>query len=234
MDLKKYVYCALDFSSLEKTLNFTQEISKEIGGVKLGLEFFLKYGIEGVQKIKQFGIPIFLDLKLNDIPNTVKKAAQNVINLNPEFLTVHISGGKNMLKELVKVKNKTKIIGVTMLTSLEKNDLKSFGINISESVFVEKLTKVGCESGVDGVVSSPLEVKQLREKFGNKLIYITPGIRMSNDNSDDQKRLSTPGKAISDGSSLLVIGRSITSSVNPINSINKIIANIRTEIESKN
>ena len=121
-----------------------------------------------------------------------------------------------------------------MLTSLEKNDLKSFGINISESVFVEKLTKVGCESGVDGVVSSPLEVKQLREKFGNKLIYITPGIRMSNDNSDDQKRLSTPGKAISDGSSLLVIGRSITSSVNPINSINKIIANIRTEIESKN
>lgn len=234
MDLKKYVYCALDFSSLEKTLNFTQEISKEIGGVKLGLEFFLKYGIEGVQKIKKFGLPIFLDLKLNDIPNTVKKAAHNIINLNPEFLTVHISGGKNMLKELVKVKNKTKIIGVTMLTSLDKNDLKSFGINISESTFVEKLTKVGFESGVDGVVSSPLEVKQLRNKFGGKLIYITPGIRMSNDNRNDQKRLSTPGKAISDGSSLLVIGRTITSSTNPINVINKIIANIRTEIESKN
>jgi orotidine-5'-phosphate decarboxylase len=234
MDLKKYVYCALDFSSLEKTLNFTQEISKEIGGVKLGLEFFLKYGIEGVKKIKKFGVPIFLDLKLNDIPNTVKKAVQNIINLNPEFLTVHISGGKNMLKELVKVKNKTKIIGVTLLTSLDKKDLKSFGINISESTFVEKLTKVGFESGVDGVVSSPLEVKQLRNKFGKKLIYITPGIRMANDNSNDQKRLSTPGKAISDGSSLLVIGRTITSSTNPINSINKIIANIRSEIESKN
>ena len=234
MDLKKYVYCALDFSSLEKTLNFTQEISKEIGGVKLGLEFFLKYGIDGVQKIKKFGVPIFLDLKLNDIPNTVKKAAQNVINLNPEFLTVHISGGKNMLKELVKVKRKTKIIGVTMLTSLDKNDLKSFGINISESAFVEKLTKVGFESGVDGVVSSPLEVKQLKEKFGKRLIFVTPGIRMSSDNSNDQKRVSTPGKAISDGSSLLVIGRSITSSINPLNSINKIIANIRTEIESKN
>jgi len=139
-----------------------------------------------------------------------------------------------MLKELVKVKNKTKIIGVTLLTSLDKKDLKSFGINISESTFVEKLTKVGFESGVDGVVSSPLEVKQLRNKFGKKLIYITPGIRMANDNSNDQKRLSTPGKAISDGSSLLVIGRTITSSTNPINSINKIIANIRSEIESKN
>lgn len=232
MDLKKYVYCALDFSSLEKTLNFTQEISKEIGGVKLGLEFFLKYGIEGVKKIKKFGVPIFLDLKLNDIPNTVKKAAQNVIDMNPEFLSVHISGGKNMLKELVKVKDKTKIIGVTMLTSLDRDDLKSFGINISESIFVEKLTQVGCESGVDGVVSSPLEVKQLSKKFGKKLIYITPGIRMSNNCNNDQKRISTPGKAISDGSSLLVIGRTITSSKNPINSINKIISNIRSEIES--
>ena len=234
MDLKKYVYCALDFSSLNKTLNFTHQISKEIGGIKIGLEFFLKYGIDGVQKMKKFGVPIFLDLKLHDIPNTVKKAVENIISLEPELLTVHLSGGKEMIKEVIKVKKKTKIIGVTMLTSLDKNDLYNIGLNIPESKFVDNLTKIGLSEGIDGVVSSPLEVKEIRKKYGNKLIYVTPGIRMIEDDVNDQKRLSTPGQAISDGASILVVGRSITSSKNPITSINKIISNIRSEIESKN
>ena len=234
MKLKNYVYCALDFSDLNQTLNFTDKVCKHIGGVKVGLEFFVKYGIEGVSKIKNFGIPVFLDLKLHDIPNTIKNTTENIIKIKPHLLTIHLTGGSEMIKQVCKIKEDTKIIGVTMLTSLDRNDLKAFGVEIPESEFVESLTSLGIRSGIDGVVSSPLELTKLKKKFGNSLTYVTPGIRLNKDIKNDQKRVSSPGQAVLDGSSLLVIGRPITMSRNPIKSIEKILENIRESLESRN
>ena len=234
MKLKNYVYCALDFSDLNQTLNFTDKVCKHIGGVKVGLEFFVKYGIEGVLKIKNFGIPVFLDLKLHDIPNTVKNTTENIIKIKPQLLTIHLTGGSEMIKQVCKIKEDTKIIGVTMLTSLDRNDLKAFGVEMPESKFVESLTSLGMRSGIDGVVSSPLELTKLKKKFGNSLTYVTPGIRLNKDIKNDQKRVSSPGQAVLDGSSLLVVGRPITMSRNPIKSIEEIIENIRESLESRN
>ncbi len=229
MSFKNKIFCALDFSELDETIQFTNKIKNHIGGIKVGLEFFCKNGPDGVKRLKEFGLPIFLDLKLHDIPNTVARAFKNLIDLSPEYLTIHLTGGKLMIKQLIKYKKKTKLIGVSMLTSLDNQDLKESGIMCNEISYVEKLVKIGVSSGIDGVVSSPREVKLLREKF-QKLILVTPGIRLPDDNKNDQKRTETPGKAIKNGSSLLIIGRTITKSPNPILSIEKIIQNIENEI----
>ena len=229
MSLKKKIFCALDFSELDQTIQFTDKIKDHIGGIKIGLEFFCKNGPAGVEKMKEFELPIFLDLKLHDIPNTVAKAFRNLESLSPDYLTVHLNGGKKMINELIKYKKKTKIIGVSMLTSLDQKDLKESGIMCDENSYVEKLVKIGVSSGIDGVVSSPREVKLLRKKFEN-LILVTPGIRLPNENKNDQKRTETPAKAIKDGSSMLIIGRTITKSSDPILSIEKIIQNIENEI----
>ena len=220
MNFKNKIFCALDFSELEQTIKFINVIKNHIGGIKIGLEFFCKNGPAGVQKLKKFELPIFLDLKLHDIPNTVAKAFKNLISLSPDYLTVHLNGGKRMIEELIKV---------SMLTSLDQNDLKKTGVMCDEVSYVEKLVKIGVSSGIDGVVSSPKEVKVLRKKF-EKLILVTPGIRLPEDDQNDQKRIETPGKAIKNGSSLLIIGRTITKSINPISSIEKIIENIKNEI----
>ena len=229
MSLKNKIFCALDFSDIDQTIQFTHKIKNHIGGIKIGLEFFCKNGPTGVEKLKEFELPIFLDLKLHDIPNTVTKAFKNLISLSPDYFTVHLNGGKRMIEELIQYKKKTKLIGVSMLTSLDKKDLKESGIMCDEISYIEKLTNIGVSSGIDGVVSSPKEVKLLRKKF-EKLIIVTPGIRLSNDNKNDQKRTSTPGTAIKNGSSLLVIGRTITESINPVSTIEKIILNIENEI----
>tara|TARA_Y100001935_G_scaffold136732_1_gene113135 strand:- start:11 stop:700 length:690 start_codon:yes stop_codon:yes gene_type:complete len=229
MSLKKKIFCALDFSELDQTIQFTDKIKDHIGGIKIGLEFFCKNGPAGVEKMKEFELPIFLDLKLHDIPNTVVNAFRNLESLSPDYLTVHLNGGQRMINELIKYKKKTKIIGVSMLTSLDQKDLKESGIMCDENSYVEKLVKIGVSSGIDGVVSSPREVKLLRKKFEN-LILVTPGIRLPNENKNDQKRTETPAKAIKDGSSMLIIGRTITKSSDPILSIEKIIQNIENEI----
>ena len=230
MKPKDYVFCALDFSDLDETLNFANKIYKDIGGLKVGLELFVKYGIEGVLKIQKFGIPIFLDLKFNDIPNTVKKSVENVLKIEPDLMTIHLTGGSKMINEVCKIKGNTKIIGVSLLTSLDQNDLDNFGLKIPQSQFVHNLSVMGVSSGIDGLVCSPLEVQNLRTKFGNKLIYVTPGIRFNKDNKNDQKRISSPGSAVLSGSSLLVIGRPITESSNPTKIVKKIIKDISEKI----
>ena len=225
MNTKRFIFCALDFTDLKKTLDFTEIIKNNIGGVKLGLEFFSKNGPQGVEKMKKFGLPIFLDLKLHDIPNTVKQSLKNVLSLEPDFLTVHLSGGYRMIEVLQDIKKQTKIIGVSLLTSLDNEDLKNMGINLKSNEFVEHLLKIGVNAGIDGIVSSAQEVDNLKKKF-NDLIFVTPGIRLSSDKTDDQKRTKSPRSAIASGSDLLVIGRPITESKNPVSSINEIINNI--------
>ncbi len=225
MNTKRFIFCALDFTDLKKTLDFTEIIKNNIGGIKLGLEFFSKNGPQGVEKMKKFGLPIFLDLKLHDIPNTVKQSLKNVLSLEPDFLTVHLSGGYRMIEVLQDIKKQTKIIGVSLLTSLDNEDLKNMGINLKSNEFVEHLVKIGVNAGIDGIVSSAQEVDNLKKKF-NDLLFVTPGIRLYSDKTDDQKRTKSPKSAIASGSDLLVIGRPITESKNPVNSINEIINNI--------
>ena len=225
MNTKRFIFCALDFTDLRKTLDFAEIIKNNVGGIKLGLEFFSENGPQGVEKIKKFGLPIFLDLKLHDIPNTVKQSLKNVLNLEPDYLTVHLSGGYKMIEILQDIKKQTKIIGVSLLTSLDNEDLKNMGINLDSSEFVERLVKIGVNAGIDGIVSSAQEVESLKKKF-NELIFVTPGIRLSSSKTDDQKRIESPRSAIASGSDLLVIGRPITESKNPISSINEIINNI--------
>ena len=225
MNTKRFIFCALDFTDLKKTLDFTEIIKNNVGGIKLGLEFFSKNGPQGVEKMKKFGLPIFLDLKLHDIPNTVKQSLKNVLSLEPDFLTVHLSGGYRMIEALQDIKKQTKIIGVSLLTSLDNEDLKNMGINLKSNEFVEHLVKIGVNAGIDGIVSSAHEVDNLKKKF-NDLIFVTPGIRLSSDKTDDQKRTKSPRSAIASGSDLLVIGRPITKSKNPVSSINEIINNI--------
>ena len=225
METKKYIFCALDFSDLNQSILFTKKIKNHIGGIKLGLEFFTKNGPKGVEKIKEIGLPVFLDLKLHDIPNTVKQSLKNVLDLSPNYVTVHLSGGYKMLEELKDIKKDTKIIGVSMLTSLDDEDLKKMGYNIGQKIFIENLVKSGVEAGIDGIVSSPREVKELKKNYKN-LIFVTPGIRLPSNSRDDQKRIESPRFAVKSGSNILVIGRPITTSKDPLNSIKKIIENI--------
>ena len=225
MNTKRFIFCALDFTDLKKTLDFTEIIKNNVGGIKLGLEFFSKNGPQGVEKMKKFGLPIFLDLKLHDIPNTVKRSLKNVLSLEPDFLTVHLSGGYRMIEVLQDIKKQTKIIGVSLLTSLDNEDLKNMGISLKSNEFVEHLVKIGVNAGIDGIVSSAQEVDNLKKKF-NDLLFVTPGIRLYSDKTDDQKRTKSPKSAIASGSDLLVIGRPITQSKNPVSSINEIINNI--------
>ena len=228
MEKKKLIFCALDFTNLQESINFTNKIKNHIGGIKLGLEFFTKNGPDGVEKIKKIGLPIFLDLKFHDIPNTVKQSIKNVLDLSPDYITVHLSGGYQMIKELNDIKRKTKIIGVSMLTSLDDKDLKNMGVNFGKQNFINNLVKIGVKAGIDGIVCSPKEVEYLKKSYKN-LIFVTPGIRLPSENKDDQKRVESPKFAVKAGSDILVIGRSITKSKNPVNTLKKIVQNINDE-----
>ena len=232
MKYKKKIYCAIDITNLNKATNFVSKISSHLGGIKLGLEFFMKNGYEGVKEMKNLGLPIFLDLKLNDIPNTVERAAQNILDLEPEYLSVHINGGLDMLTKLVSIKKKTKILGVSMLTSLDNSDLKSFGFKIDSKEYVKNLLKIGIKAGIDGIVSSAHEVPFIKKIVkSKKFTYVTPGIRLPQDSTDDQKRIISPGEALKLGASVLIIGRSITQSKNPIEKIERICESIEVKLD---
>ncbi len=233
MTLRDKIFCALDFSDVDETIHYVEIIKEHIGGIKLGLEFFCKNGPKGIERLKKFELPIFLDLKLHDIPNTVTKAVKNLTYLKPDYLTVHLNGGKRMIEDIAEVKQNIKIIGVSMLTSLNESDLEDFGLECKVEQYVENLVKIGSFSKIDGVVVSPVELKELRKKFKN-LIFVTPGIRLPDDSQDDQKRVETPGTAIKNGANILVIGRSITNSKDPIQSIKKIMDNINYELKNTN
>ena len=235
MNFKNFIFCAIDFTDLEQSKKLISKIQKHIGGIKIGLEFFSENGPQGFLEIKKLGIPIFLDLKLKDIPNTVKKSAQNLINLKPDYLSIHLSGGFKMVEDVVSIKNNTKILGISMLTSLDDSDLKSFGYSLSSLDYVENLAKIGERAGIDGLVSSAHEIPNLKRHLNNtKMLFVTPGIRFSNNEINDQKRINSPGQAINNGSNMLIIGRSITQSSDPINSIQSILRDVEKHYEDKN
>ena len=207
------IILALDTSNLDKAINITKKIKHKIFTIKLGLEFFNANGKEGVKKFNEIGITnLMLDLKLNDIPETVYKSIKTLEDIKFGFLTIHGQGGKSMIEKAKKaaseIKSKPNVMMVTILTALSDRDLKDMGNDNTVTQQVEKLAKVAKETNV-GVVCSGHEAKIVRKIIGSNLLIFTPGIRMENDSKNDQKRICTPAESIKNGSNKIIMGRSL-------------------------
>ena len=204
---------ALDTTNLDKAIDIAQKIKNKIFTIKLGLEFFNAHGKEGVKKFNEIGITnLMLDLKLKDIPETVYKAIKALDNIQFGFLTIHGQGGKSMIDKAKKaadeIKSRPKIMMVTILTTLNDEDLKTIGSNSTVNEQVEKLAILAKETSV-GIVCSGREAKNVRKIIGADLLIFTPGIRMNKDNKDDQQRVCTPMESIKNGSDKIIMGRSL-------------------------
>jgi orotidine-5'-phosphate decarboxylase len=211
----KSIFVAIDTPDLERARALARQVKSGAGGVKLGLEFFCANGPSGVHEIASLGLPIFLDLKLHDIPNTVAKAVQSLRPLEPAVLTVHAAGGRAMLEEAkAAAPEKTKVVGVTVLTSLDGADLKSIGVAGQPDQQVERLASLAKTAGLDGIVCSGAEVAAAKGSWPNGF-FVVPGVRPEGAGLADQKRVVTPRAALDAGASILVIGRPITGAEDP-------------------
>jgi orotidine-5'-phosphate decarboxylase len=212
--IKAPIVLAVDTPKLETAIAWVKATQDHISVYKLGLEFFLTFGSEGVKAIQgETDSDIFLDLKLHDIPHTVSGAAQAVAHLAPRFLTVHASGGRAMVKAAVNVLPNTKVTGVTILTSLSDADVAEIGFRSAALESAVDLAKVAVNAGAAAIVCSPLEISAVRQQIGTDPIIITPGVRpLDMVGTDDQQRTMTPKDAIAAGANLVVIGRPITQS----------------------
>lgn len=209
------IYVAIDTPDLERAKQLGQSVRNHVGGIKLGLEFFCANGRPGVREMAALGLPIFLDLKLHDIPNTVAKAIQSLRPLDPAILTVHAAGGRAMLEDAkAMAPTGTRVVAVTVLTSLDRDDLGTIGVSGDPHAQVERLTALAREAGIDGVVCSGHEVAAARRLWPEGF-FVVPGVRPADGNHADQKRVMTPRAALDAGASVLVIGRPITQAENP-------------------
>jgi orotidine-5'-phosphate decarboxylase len=225
------IILALDTTNLHQALETTKKVIDKIFTVKLGLEFFNANGKNGIQKFNNIGVNnLMLDLKLKDIPQTVYKAIKALDNIKFGFLTIHAQGGKAMIEKAKEaaseIKSQPKILMVTILTSLNDDDLKIMGNNSSVVQQVEHFAKMAKEMGV-GVVCSGHEAKTVRKILGSNLQIFTPGVRMPNDNSDDQQRVCTPLESIKNGSDKIIMGRSLIKG-NIEENLNQITESIKT------
>ena len=225
------IILALDTTDVHQALETTKKIIDKIFTVKLGLEFFNANGKSGIQKFNDIGVNnLMLDLKLKDIPQTVYKAIKALDDIKFGFLTIHAQGGKAMIEKAKEaaseIKSQPKILMVTILTSLNDNDLKIMGNDSGVMQQVEHFAKIAKEMGV-GVVCSGHEAKTVRKILGSNLQIFTPGVRMPNDNSDDQQRVCTPLESIKNGSDKIIIGRSLIKG-NIEENINQVAESIKT------
>ncbi len=219
----KKIIVALDSNNFNQTIKLVKILKKEVFAFKIGYQFFFNFGLIGYKKIYSICPRIFLDLKLHDIPNTVNKGLEALKKIKPIFTTIHISGGDHMMSSSNTSEGKTKILGVSILTSLDTRQTKKYYNQNDISLLVKKFSKYAKKNGLDGVICSPSEIKHIRKEVGKNFLIITPGIRI-NDNikNDDQKRVETPKKAIEMGANYLVIGRPITKSKNPLKVLKEI------------
>ncbi|MBF6601968.1 MAG: orotidine-5'-phosphate decarboxylase [Sphingorhabdus sp.] len=209
------IFVALDTPNLDDALTIARSVKGHVGGLKLGLEFFCANGHHGVYEIQKLGLPIFLDLKLHDIPNTVAKAMQAINVLEPAIVTVHASGGRAMMEGAkAAAGSNTKVVGVTLLTSLDERDMERIGYSGSTHDQVSRLTELAMEAGLDGIVCSGNEVGAAH-KIWKDGFFVVPGLRPSDGKAGDQKRTVTPRAARDHGASILVIGRPITAAEDP-------------------
>ena len=210
--MKAPIVLAVDTPDLEIAKQWISCTQKSVSVYKLGLEFFLTFGHDGVRAIKnETDADIFLDLKLHDIPHTVKGAATSIASLQPRFLTVHASGGPAMIEAAVAAIPKTDVTAVTILTSLSEDDLLRIGFASPSLESAVALASLAVNAGARAIVCSPLEIEAIRATVGPSIHIITPGVRPASEmGSDDQKRTMTPRDAITAGASYVVIGRPIT------------------------
>ena len=213
--MKSPIYVAIDTPDLERARSIANRVRRHVGGIKLGLEFFSANGRQGIRQMAELELPIFLDLKLHDIPNTVGKAVQALRPLDPAVLTVHAAGGRAMMEDAkAAAPAGTKVVAVTVLTSLDQNDLSSIGVSSDAHEQVVRLTELAREAGLDGVVCSGNEVAAAKKAWPGGF-FVVPGVRPANSHTGDQKRIMTPRAALDAGASILVVGRPITLAEDP-------------------
>jgi orotidine-5'-phosphate decarboxylase len=209
------VFVALDTILLDSAKTIAARVRNHVGGIKLGLEFFSANGPDGVREMAALGLPIFLDLKLHDIPNTVAKAVQALHPLQPAILTVHAAGGRAMMEDAkAAAPSGTKVVGVSVLTSLDEDDLAATGIAGDAHAQVMRLTALAREAGLDGIVCAGAEVAAAKKSWPDGF-FVVPGLRPAEGRAGDQKRVMTPRKALDAGASILVVGRPITQAADP-------------------
>jgi orotidine-5'-phosphate decarboxylase len=218
------IIVALDFSSAEQALSLTAKLDPTWCRVKVGKELFTAAGPQLVEKLMGKGFEVFLDLKFHDIPSTVANACKAAAALGVWMMNVHALGGRRMLsaaREAVPP-DSTKLIAVTLLTSMERTDLDEIGLNSDPQDAVQRLARLTHDCGLDGVVCSPREAVELRKMMGQSFCLVTPGIRPTDASLDEQKRISTPRQAIQNGADYLVIGRPITQASDPISMLRRL------------
>jgi orotidine-5'-phosphate decarboxylase len=222
------VAVALDAPDIDTAAHWATLVTPHVSTVKIGLELYLRYGPAVVASVRGgSGVSVFLDLKLHDIPNTVAGAARAVAKLHPEILTVHASGGADMIKAAVEAVPDTMVAGVTLLTSIGPADLADLGIAGGVSDAVRRMAVLAVSAGARGLVCSPQEAAAVRAEVGQDIVLITPGIRPSGTDSHDQARVATPQEALAAGADLLVVGRPITRAPDPGAAAAAIAASLR-------
>lgn len=221
------IFVAIDTPSLERAKQLAEQVRTNAGGVKLGLEFFSANGPAGVAAIAELGIPVFLDVKLHDIPNTVAKAVEALAPLEPAVLTVHAAGGRAMLEAAKAAASPaTKVVAVTVLTSLDGEDLRSIGVASEPREQVERLAELARSAGLDGIVCSGAEVAAAKSAWPEGF-FVVPGVRPTGGDVSDQKRVVTPRQALDDGASIIVIGRPVTGADDPAAALGEIAASLQ-------
>ncbi|MGI9461403.1 MAG: orotidine-5'-phosphate decarboxylase [Alphaproteobacteria bacterium] len=213
--MQKKIFLAVDTDDINYGIKIVKPLQDGLAGIKLGLEFFVANGIKGVMMMKENfpSLPLFLDLKFHDIPNTTKQAVKALLALEPFFLTIHAAGGVAMIefvkKTMMAHQAKTKLLAVTMLTSLSDDDLKILSIKKNTNDYILSQAMMARDAGADGVVIPAKATAMLRNNMGEDFILVCPGIRWNDDGSDDQKQVMPPKSAIDAGADYLVMGRGI-------------------------
>jgi orotidine-5'-phosphate decarboxylase len=221
------IIVALDVPTKRDALELIEKLSDRISFFKIGLQLYTAEGPEIVRAVSSTGSKVFLDLKLHDIPNTVARAVESANRLGVQMLTIHLSGGSDMIRAAIAARGDSMLLlGVTVLTSATEETLREIGIQDKVDDQVLRLAKLGVEAGIDGVVAGPHEIKTLRREFGDKIKIVVPGIRPSWSTPGDQKRVMTPRDALEAGADYLVIGRPIMAHRNPSEAAEKILAEI--------
>jgi orotidine-5'-phosphate decarboxylase len=229
------IIAALDLPTAEQALKLAQQIAPAVGAFKIGSQLFTSAGPDIVKKIRATGAAVFLDLKFHDIPNTVAKAVASAVRLDVQMLTIHTSGGSEMMNAAEESAQQTAnqaglnaplVLGVTVLTSSDSRTLLETGCDSNVGKQVERLATLAAKAGLRGLVCSPLEIADLREFLPSHFQLVTPGIRTGAEKADDQKRTLTPREAIQAGANWLVIGRPIYAAENPRAAAEKILESI--------
>ncbi|NOY85915.1 MAG: orotidine-5'-phosphate decarboxylase [Deltaproteobacteria bacterium] len=214
---------ALDMDDQDEACVLAEEVGEKVAALKVGAQLFSVAGPDIVRRIQGAGARVFLDLKFHDIPNTVRKAVEAVVPLGISFFTVHASGGRDMISAAKDAAGDSKVLAVTILTSLGKGDMSEIGFGGDIEEQVVRLAKLARAAGADGIVCSPLEVSRLRDELDGGCILVTPGVRPAGSAGDDQTRIATPARAVRAGADYLVVGRPVVKAFDRVQAVEMIL-----------